>query len=100
MWQTWNSLEMLKLVFKVFIEYQDCHNDGLSVSVFGDLIMYVLTFAALDYQIRSRLLLRWIKDPIFMILQKTVNTSVIRMLFYSNNALTYEFICNWCSSRN
>ena len=35
MWQPWYSLETLKFVFSVFSEYQGCHTDGLSVSVYG-----------------------------------------------------------------
>ena len=31
---------------KVFSEYQNCHPDGLSVSVYGGSIIYILTLAA------------------------------------------------------
>ena len=33
-WQPWYSLETLKLVFNVSSEYQSCHPDDLSVSVY------------------------------------------------------------------
>ena len=48
MWQPWYSLETLKFVFSVFSEYQVCHPDGLSISVYGGLIIYILTPAALN----------------------------------------------------
>ena len=48
MWQPWYSLETLKFVFSVFSEYQGCHTDGLSVSVYGGLIIHILILAALS----------------------------------------------------
>ena len=48
MWQPWYSLETLKLVFDVFSEYQGYHTDSLYVSVYGGLISYILTLAALN----------------------------------------------------
>ena len=33
-WQPWHSLETLKHVFNISSEYQDCHPDDLSVSVY------------------------------------------------------------------
>ena len=47
-WQAWYSLEMLKFVFNVFSKHQDCRTGGLSVSVYGGLILYILTCAALN----------------------------------------------------
>ena len=87
-WQPWYSLETLKFLFSVFSEYQGCHPDGLSVSVYGGLIIYILTFAALNVcktHLLTWILLKWTKTPIFMISRKMVNTSVIRMLFDGYN---------------
>ena len=36
--QPWYSLDTLKLILYVFSEYQDCHTDGLSISVYGGFI--------------------------------------------------------------
>ena len=79
---------MFKFVFSVFSEYQVCHTDGLSFSVYGDLIIYILTLAALNVLKTTFLiwvLLKWTQPPIFTISREMVNTCVIRMLFDSNN---------------
>ena len=49
-WQHLYSLEMLKLFLWVFSEYQGCYTDSLSVSVYGGLVIYILTLAALNVQ--------------------------------------------------
>ena len=86
-------------VFSVFSEYQGCHTDGLSVSVYGVLIIYILTLAALNVwktHILTWVLSKWNKTPIFTISRKMVNTCVIRMLFDSNNTWTNKFISSLC----
>ena len=50
MWQPCYSLETLKLASNVISVYQGCQPDGLSVSVYGGLIIYVLTIAGLNGQ--------------------------------------------------
>ena len=47
MWQPWYSLETFKFVFIVFGKYQGRHPDSLSFSVYGGLIIYILTLAAI-----------------------------------------------------
>ena len=42
------QMETLKLVLSIVSEYQGCHTDGLSVSVFGGLIIYIQILAALN----------------------------------------------------
>ena len=42
-------------VFSVFSEYQGCHTDGLSVSMYGGLVIYILTLAALNIWKRTLL---------------------------------------------
>ena len=79
---------MMKFVFSVFNEYQGCHTDGLSVSVYGGLIIYILILAALNVwkaHFLAWITFKWTKTPIFTISRKMVNTCVIRMLFDSNN---------------
>ena len=66
MWQPWYSLETLKFVFSIFSEYQGCHPDGLSVSVYGGLIIYILTLAALNVcktHFLTWVLSKWTKTP-------------------------------------
>ena len=38
----------VEVCLNVFSEYQGCHTDGLSLSVNGGLIIYILTLAALN----------------------------------------------------
>ena len=89
MWQPRYSLETLKFVFSIFSEYQGSHTDGLSFSVYGGLIIYILTLAALNVFKKTLfwtwVLFKWTKTPIFTIPREKVNTCVIRMLFDSNN---------------
>ena len=65
-------------VFTIFSEYQGCHTDDLSVSVYGGLIIYILTLAALNVLLKST------KTLIFTISRKMFNAGVIRMLFDNN----------------
>ena len=47
---------MLKLVISVVTEYQDCHTDNLSFSVYGGLIIYILNLAAWNEKKKTQFL--------------------------------------------
>ena len=96
-WQPWHCLERLNPVSNNFRGCHGCHTDSLSVSVYGGLIIYILTLAGLNVQKTHFLTwvwLKWTKASIFTITWKMVNTCVIRMLFDSYNTLTNKFISN------
>ena len=107
-WKPWYSVEMFKLVFNVFREYQGCNTDGLSVSVYGGMIIYMYDIYIYMIILNSCSLkslkkvhfftltcvFYWTQTPIFTVTRKIDNTCVINMLFDSDNTYTNKVISN------